>query len=78
MRPEYVHLFLNHIPIIGLAFAVIHLLLGLIKNNSTTLLAGLLIAVLSGWTTPFVMDSGEHAYERYKQGSSRPLPGQEC
>jgi Na+/H+-translocating membrane pyrophosphatase len=68
MRPEYVHLLLNHIPIIGLAFAIIPLLLGLIKNNSTTLLAGLLIAVLSGWTTPLVMDSGERAYERYKQG----------
>jgi len=46
----------------GLAFAVIPLLLELIKTNSTTLLIGLLIAVLSGWTTPFVMKSGEQAY----------------
>jgi hypothetical protein len=26
------------------------------------------IAVLSRWTTPFAMKSGEQAYERYKKG----------
>ena len=52
----------------GLAFAVIPLLLELIKTNSTTLLIGLLIAVLSGWTTPFVMKVANKLIERYKKG----------
>ena len=71
MTPEKIHLALNHIPLIGLAFAIIPLLIGLIGKNRTTLISGLLIATLAGWATPFILWSGEEAYERYEYGEPK-------
>lgn len=69
MTPEHLHLILNHIPVLGSAFALIPLLTGLLRKNRTCLLTGLAMAMLAGWTTPLVMDTGERAYERYEHGS---------
>jgi hypothetical protein len=65
---EHLHLALNHLPFLGAAFAIIPLLIGLFKHQRTTVFAGLIIAIISGWATPFVMNTGESAYERYEEG----------
>jgi len=66
MTPEHLHLALNHLPILGLGFAVIPLVMGLLKNSREALFSGILMAMLAGWATPIVMESGEQAYERYE------------
>jgi hypothetical protein len=68
ITPEYLHLALNHIPFLGAGFALVPLVIGLFSGRRSAVLAGLLIAVLSGWATPIVMETGEAAYERYEHG----------
>jgi hypothetical protein len=68
ITPEHLHLALNHLPFLGAGFAIIPLAVGFITKNKNAVLAGLLIAVLSGWVTPIVMETGESAYERYEKG----------
>ncbi|MGB0408406.1 MAG: hypothetical protein ACPGIC_00285 [Opitutales bacterium] len=71
MTPEKLHLALNHIPLIGMGFAIIPLLFGLISKSRPALLSGFMIATVAGWATPFIMGAGEQAYERYKHGEIR-------
>lgn len=71
MNPEHLHLALNHIPIIGLACSLIPIVAGILAKNKTALISGLVLAVVCGWTTPVVMETGEMAYERYESGSVR-------
>ena len=68
MTPEHLHLAMNHIPFLGAGFAVVPLLSGLLSGQKNTVLVGLLIAALSGWSMPLVMETGEAAYERYENG----------
>lgn len=71
MTPEKLHLALNHLPLLGFAFAIIPLFLGLIAKNRTALMSGFIIATIGGWATPLIMNTGEKAYERYKTGEVR-------
>ena len=71
MTPEKLHLALNHLPLLGFTFALIPLLYGLFARNQTALLLGFIIATIGGWATPFIMGTGEAAYERYKSGEVR-------
>lgn len=66
--PEHIHLALNHVTFLGAGFALIPLIWGMVSRNRGTVMAGLLIAAISGVSTAFVMGSGEEAYERYKEG----------
>lgn len=66
MEPEQLHVALNHICFLGLGFAVIPLLIGIFSRSRPALVAGLLMAALSGWSVVLVMDTGEEAYERYE------------
>lgn len=68
ITPEHLHLALNHLPFLGAGFAIIPLALGFFTNNKGAVMAGLIIAVISGWATPVVMETGERAYERYEEG----------
>ena len=68
MNAEHLHLALNHIPFLGSAFALIPILIGILKKNKITMMSGLLLAALAGWMTPLVMETGEDAYERYEHG----------
>ena len=68
MTPEHLHLALNHLPFLGAGFALIPLAIGFLTRNKHTVLAGLLVAMVSGWATPLVMMTGESAYERYEDG----------
>lgn len=71
MSPEKLHLALNHLPLVGLAFALLPLLIGLFAKSKEALISGLLIATLAGWATPLIMETGEEAYERYEDGPPR-------
>ena len=71
MNPEHLHLALNHIPIIGLACALVPILFGILANHKITLISGLVLAMVCGWTTPLVMETGDEAGERYMSGSVR-------
>jgi hypothetical protein len=63
-QPEYVHVLLNHLPIIGLGVAFCFLLVGVLKNNRFTLRAALAaVAVLSLSAWP-VAHYGELAFDR--------------
>jgi len=70
MTPEHLHLALNHLSFVGAGFALIPLVLGLVLRHRVTVIAGLLLAAMAGWTTPFVMGSGEAAYARYQAGGA--------
>lgn len=65
---EHLHMAINHLPFLGAGLALIPLMIGLIARHRLTVIAGLAIAVLTGWMTPLVMETGESAYERYEDG----------
>lgn len=73
MTPEHLHTALNHIPIIGIAIALLPILGGFFFKNKGLLITGLIIATACGWVTPIVMETGEEAYERYEEGPIRPF-----
>lgn len=65
-QPEYLHVLLNHLPIVGLAVASLVLIGAVAVRNRAAALIGLaLVAVLaaSAW---FVIESGESAYNRIR------------
>lgn len=68
MTPEKLHLFLNHIPLIGTALALLPIALGYVQKNRALLMTGLFLAAVSSWLTPFIMSTGEAAEERYEHG----------
>ena len=65
MNPEHIHLLINHIPIHGLVVSTLFLLVALLFRNR--LFTGIAIAfvTVSALSIPFVMATGEKAYERY-------------
>ena len=71
MTPEHLHLALNHLPFVGAACAALPIAAGLIWNKKSVLVVGLVLATVTGWITPLVMETGEQAYERYKDGPIR-------
>lgn len=73
MTPEHIHLALNHVTFLGLACAIVPLAIGVALNHKATMLSGLLLAVVCGWSVGPVMGSGEEAYERYLAGPVSPL-----
>jgi peptidoglycan/LPS O-acetylase OafA/YrhL len=73
MTSEHLHLALNHFPIIGIACAIFPILVGIIFKSKSTLVVGLVIAAVCGWTTLLVMSTGEEASERYEEGVIRPF-----
>lgn len=67
MTPEHLHLAINHIPVIGLACAILPLLIGLLAGSRGALISGLILAAVCGWSMALVMYTGEEAYERYEE-----------
>lgn len=68
MTPEQLHLAINHIPLIGCAFAIIPLLAGFFMNKKSLMVTGITMALIAVCTTPIIMETGEEAYERYEEG----------
>ncbi len=67
MNPIYLHLVLNHFPVIGVLLATILLAIGLWwKSHEIEAVAGLALLLLSGMTIPVYLsgDASEHAAER--------------
>ena len=63
MNPVYIHLLLNHIPILGAIFALLLFLYGFIKKNPSLLNAGLVSLVIITLLTIPTYLSGEEAEE---------------
>jgi len=65
-QPEYLHILLNHLPLVGLAVATVATLAALILRNRGAIIIGLvLMALLAGTAWP-VMETGEGAYNRVR------------
>jgi hypothetical protein len=63
-QPEYVHVLINHFPLIGLLVAMVALIAALITRNRTATLIGLALVgllALSAWP---VSEYGEEGYDR--------------
>lgn len=71
MTPEKIHLALNHFVVVGLVLAMVPLAVSVVTRSYPALLSGLLVMVLSAGATPFIMGSGEGAFERYEAGEVR-------
>ena len=68
--PEHLHIALNHVALIGLAVAIIPLLLGLIRKDRGALISGLLIVLVCGLSIPVVTETGDGAAERLTAGTA--------
>jgi hypothetical protein len=58
MIPVQAHLFLNHVPIVGLMFGLVFLVIGMRRSSAPTFLTGLRILVAIGLITVLVAVSG--------------------
>ncbi len=63
-QPEYVHVILNHFPLIGLLVAMLALVVALITRNRTAILIGLALVGLLALTAWPVSEFGEEGYDR--------------
>lgn len=65
--PAHLHVLLNHLPLTGLAVAVVVLLAGLLRRNRPWAVFGLgLVVLLAGSAWP-VIQSGESSYVRVRE-----------
>jgi hypothetical protein len=71
MTQEHIHIAVNHLPFLASGIAFIPIIVGIFLRSKATLITGLAIAAVFGWITPFVMSTGEEAYERYEEGTVR-------
>ncbi len=63
-QPEYVHVVINHFPLIGVIVAMLTLIVALVTRNRTAILIGLALVgllALSAWP---VYEYGEQGYDR--------------
>jgi hypothetical protein len=70
--PAHIHLAINHVPIIGLAVACLPVLIGILFHSRGALASGLLAVILCAGTMPFIIETGEEAYESFVDGSISP------
>lgn len=66
-QPEYLHILINHLPIIGLLVATVLLAVFLALRNRTAVVAGMIaiaLLTLSAWP---VLVTGQKAYEKIDQ-----------
>jgi hypothetical protein len=71
MIPVQVHLFLNHVPVVGLIFGLVFLIIGMRRSSEPTFLTGLRILVGIGLIAVPVAISGlvSAAHSRASPGS---------
>ncbi len=72
LSPAHLHLALNHIPIIGLAFASLPIVIGILAQSRTTIAAGLLATLLCAGAMPTIMQTGSEASHSFKEGRTLP------
>jgi uncharacterized membrane protein len=61
---HYLHLLINHIPILGIPFAILVLLYGFARKQKEVLRLGLLVMLVAGGTAYPAMQSGHEAEEK--------------
>jgi hypothetical protein len=65
-RPEYLHVVLNHLPVVGLGVSAVALLIGVLaRSRGATIGCLLLVAVIAATIWP-VIETGEAAYNRIR------------
>jgi len=69
-NPEHIHVMLNHLPLIGMALALLPLLVGLVGRRRESLCIGLVLAALCGAATFVVMESGERAEHEWLESDA--------
>lgn len=70
--PEYMHVLLNPIPVYGLAFGTLSLVLALVLRNNRVTIAALVLLFIAGISAWPVYQYGESAYDRVKSMSDQP------
>ena len=65
-QPEYVHVLLHPLPVLGLAIALLALILGLIFKGRGAVTISLLLVALTAASAYFVYETGEGAANRLK------------
>lgn len=71
-QPEHIHVMLNHLPVtLSILLAPI-LIAGLIARSHAVLAVAFSLGLLAGAITPFVMQTGERAYDRFNAGQIQP------
>jgi hypothetical protein len=70
--PAHLHLALNHIPIIGLAFSCLPIVIGILAQSRTTIAAGLIATLLCAGAMPTIMQTGSEASHSFKEGTALP------
>ena len=72
LTPAHLHLALNHIPIIGLAFSCLPIVIGILAQSRTTIAAGLIATLLCAGAMPTIMQTGSEASHSFKEGKTLP------
>jgi hypothetical protein len=71
-QPEHIHVMLNHLPVtLSLLLAPI-LVAGLIARSHAVLAVAFSLGLLAAGVTPYVMQTGERAYDRFNAGHIQP------
>ncbi len=69
MTPEYLHVVLVHLPLVGVGCMILLLAAYWVAGRSRAwALAGLLVGAVTALPTPIIMGTGEEAWERLKPG----------
>lgn len=71
-KPEYLHVLINHLPVIGLPVSALALLLGLCFRNRAVQLTGCFLVMLTALSFWPVKDTGEDAEDRIQAISGEP------
>ena len=71
-QPEHIHVMLNHLPVTLSILLGPILLAGLIARSHAVLAVAFSLGLLATAVTPFVMDTGHRAYDRFNAGQIQP------
>jgi hypothetical protein len=71
-QPEHLHVMLNHLPVTLSIIVGPILIAGLIARSHAVLAVAFSLGLLAGAVTPFVMQTGERAYDRFNAGHIQP------
>ncbi|MBI1374854.1 MAG: hypothetical protein GC159_19220 [Phycisphaera sp.] len=65
---EHLHVMINHVPILGVAFVCVPLLYSVIRNDKHTLLLSLGVVIALALAASVTMWTGEEAMDRFMSG----------
>ena len=68
--PEYIHIILNHLPLVGFLAGGIPLLIGALFKKEALVRTGVLLVLVFGAPAYFIMETGQEAEERLAHGET--------